>query len=157
MTSEFDANRAQNLPEIEKQMAVKCVEHAQTYWNLLEKLDARSLRLTKLDDDIYAHMLEAFPELAEGAAGDAAVGKIDEEEMKSESGKTRWREFIARYEGKGEQRSARAVVKWWQGGAWRGVQMRCMRLLGAVAAEVAGCAGDHRRDEICGEANRVGL
>ncbi|PWN95093.1 DUF757-domain-containing protein [Tilletiopsis washingtonensis] len=100
MTSEFDANRAQNLPEIEKQMAVKCVEHAQTYWNLLEKLDARSLRLTKLDDDIYAHMLDAFPELAEGAAGDAAVGKIDEEEMKSESGKTRWREFIARYEGK---------------------------------------------------------
>jgi hypothetical protein len=107
MTSEFDANRAQNLPEIEKQMAVKCVEHAQTYWNLLEKLDARSLRLTKLDDDIYAHMLDAFPELAEGAAGDAAVGKIDEEEMKSESGKTRWREFIARYEGKGEQRSER--------------------------------------------------
>lgn len=43
----FDANRAQNLPEIEKQMAVKCVEHAQTYWNLLEKIKPSMLKLTK--------------------------------------------------------------------------------------------------------------
>ena len=43
----FDPNRAQNLPEIEKQMAVKCVEHAQTYWNLLEKIQPSVLRLTK--------------------------------------------------------------------------------------------------------------
>lgn len=46
-TGTFDANKAQNLPEIEKQMAVRCVEHAQTYWNLLEKIKPSSLRLTK--------------------------------------------------------------------------------------------------------------
>lgn len=46
-TGTFDANKAQNLPEIEKQMAVRCVEHAQTYWNLLEKIKPSTLRLTK--------------------------------------------------------------------------------------------------------------
>lgn len=46
-TGNFDANKAQNLPEIEKQMAVRCVEHAQTYWNLLEKIKPSTLRLTK--------------------------------------------------------------------------------------------------------------
>ena len=43
----FDPNQAQNLPEIEKQIAVRCVEHAQTYWNLLEKVRGSALRLTK--------------------------------------------------------------------------------------------------------------
>ena len=42
-----DPNQAQNLPEIEKQIAVSCVEHAQTYWNLLEKVRGSKLRLTK--------------------------------------------------------------------------------------------------------------
>lgn len=100
MSAGFDPNRAQNLPEIEKQMAVKCVEHAQTYWNLLEKLDASALRLTKLDDEIMAHVAETFPELA---APDAeGVAKIDEEQMKSEEGKKKWRDFIEKYQGKGE-------------------------------------------------------
>lgn len=43
----FDPNQAENLPEIEKQIAVRCVEHAQTYWNLLEKVKGSALRLTK--------------------------------------------------------------------------------------------------------------
>lgn len=43
----FDPNQAENLPEIEKQIAVRCVEHAQTYWNLLEKIKGSKLRLTK--------------------------------------------------------------------------------------------------------------
>lgn len=45
--STFDPNQAQNLPEIEKQIAVRCVEHAQTYWSLLEKVRGSALRLTK--------------------------------------------------------------------------------------------------------------
>ncbi|CEH18574.1 duf757-domain-containing protein [Ceraceosorus bombacis] len=97
-TQNFDPNRAQNLPEIEKQMAVKCVEHAQIYWNLLEKMEPKSLRLTKLDDEIYAHLEEAFPDLKEGGSG--SVAKLDEELMKSPSGKERWREFINKYENK---------------------------------------------------------
>ena len=45
--STFDPNQAQNLPEIEKQIAVRCVEHAQTYWSLLQKVRGSALRLTK--------------------------------------------------------------------------------------------------------------
>lgn len=100
MSAGFDPNRAQNLPEIEKQMAVKCVEHAQTYWNLLEKLEPSSLRLTKLDDEIMAHVAEEFPEIAESEWD----GKLSEEEMKSEEGKKKWRDFIEKYQGKGEYR-----------------------------------------------------
>lgn len=47
MAQKFDANTAGNLPEIEKQIAVRCVEHAQTFWNLLEKVKPSRLRLTK--------------------------------------------------------------------------------------------------------------
>ncbi len=58
----FDANKAENLPEIEKQMAVKCVEHAQTYWNLLEKIQPSSLRLTKwVPADVPADSRRARP------------------------------------------------------------------------------------------------
>ncbi|KDN48480.1 DUF757-domain-containing protein [Tilletiaria anomala UBC 951] len=95
----FDANQAQNLPEIEKQMAVKCVEHAQTYWNLLEKIKPSTLKLTKLDDEIYTDFTQSFPEYSEESRP-KSVQKIDEDEMKSAKGKERWRKFSERYEGK---------------------------------------------------------
>lgn len=98
-TGTFDPNQAQNLPEIEKQMAVKCVEHAQATWNLYEKVKPSTLRLSKLDDDIYKDFQETFPELAED---EKSIEKIDEERMKSKEGKERWRNFLNRYEGKSE-------------------------------------------------------
>lgn len=98
-TGTFDANKAQNLPEIEKQMAVRCVEHAQTYWNLLEKIKPSTLRLTKIDDEMYEDFQASFPEFAE--SGDPkSVLKIDEEAMKSPAGKEKWRLFINKYENK---------------------------------------------------------
>ncbi|KAJ2967384.1 hypothetical protein NUW54_g13519 [Trametes sanguinea] len=114
--------------------AVKAVEHAQTYWNLLEKVNPRDLRLTKyvhphsprrdlspspqthahllfclfppvpripsyrIDDEIYEHAMKEFPELAENDY--EKLLKIDEDWMKSESGKKRWRDFIQQYEKK---------------------------------------------------------
>ncbi|SOV06134.1 related to DUF757 domain protein [Ustilago sp. UG-2017a] len=98
-TGTFDANKTQNLPEIEKQMAVRCVEHAQTYWNLLEKIKPSTLRLTKLDDEMYEDFQATFPEFAE-SAGPKSVAKIDEEAMKSPEGKEKWRLFINKYENK---------------------------------------------------------
>ncbi|KAE8215626.1 hypothetical protein CF319_g990 [Tilletia indica] len=95
----FDPNTAGNLPEIEKQMAVKCVEHAQVYWNLLEKVKPSALKLTKLDDEIYADFEATFPEYSEAENKDA-VRKIDEEAMKSPQGKERWRNFMMKYDGK---------------------------------------------------------
>ncbi|KAF9045289.1 polysaccharide biosynthesis-domain-containing protein [Panaeolus papilionaceus] len=98
MAGKFDPNNAQNLLEIEKQFAVKAVEHAQTYWNLLEKVEPKDLKLTKYDDEIFDHLMETFPELNE--APYEKVTKIDEEWMKSADGKKRWREFIESYKEK---------------------------------------------------------
>jgi len=97
-TNKFDPNNAQNLVEIEKQFAVKAVEHAQTYWNLLEKVPPRELKLTKLDDEIFEHTIKEFPELnVEPYEG---FTKLDEEWMKSKDCKERWRLFIQSYENK---------------------------------------------------------
>jgi hypothetical protein len=65
----------------------------QTYWSILEKVRGSTLRLTKLDDDIYAHLQEAFPEFDPAET-------IDEEAMKSKAGKERWRKFMMEYEKK---------------------------------------------------------
>ncbi|KAH8112311.1 DUF757-domain-containing protein [Phellopilus nigrolimitatus] len=98
MTTQFDPNTAQNAVEIEKQFAVKAVEHAQVYWNLLEKVKPTELRLTKIDDEIFEDLSAKFPELVEPPY-DGLI-KLDEEVMKSSEGKKRWREFIEAYKDK---------------------------------------------------------
>jgi len=94
----FDPNTAQNAVEIEKQFAVKAVEHAQVYWNLLEKVQPKELRLTKYDDDIFKDFSEKFPELVTPPY-DGLI-KLNEDMMKSADGKKRWREFIEMYKDK---------------------------------------------------------
>jgi Polysaccharide biosynthesis len=64
-----------------------------TYWAILEKVRGSSLRLTKMDDDIYEHLKKDFPEFDPAAT-------INEDEMKSKSGKERWRKFMMAYEKK---------------------------------------------------------
>jgi len=98
MSTKFDPNTAQNAVEFEKQFAVRTVEQAQTYWNLLEKVPPRTLKLTRYDDDIFEHALAVFPELAEEEY--IKLTKIDEDWMKSEDGKRRWREFSESYKDK---------------------------------------------------------
>jgi len=93
--SDFDPNKAENLEDIEKQFAVVAVEYAETYWTLLEKIGGRNLRLTPIDDEIYADLLETFPEFQQGVE----AGKcIDENVMKSKLGKDKWNKFASRYE-----------------------------------------------------------
>lgn len=46
-----------------------------------------------MDDDIYAHLKAEFPEFDPAAT-------INEEEMKSKSGKERWRKFMMAYDKK---------------------------------------------------------
>ncbi|KHN95447.1 uncharacterized protein MAM_06724 [Metarhizium album ARSEF 1941] len=89
----FDAQDAQNMEDMEKQFAVKVVQHMQTYWSILEKVKGSTLRLTKIDDEIYDHLKEAFPEFDPAAT-------VDEDEMKSKDGKERWRNFMMAYEKK---------------------------------------------------------
>lgn len=78
---------------MEKQFAVKAVQHLQTYWAILERVRGSSLRLTKMDDDIYEHLKTDFPEFDPAAV-------INEDEMKSKAGKERWRKFLMAYEKK---------------------------------------------------------
>lgn len=79
--------------QMEKQFAVKVVQHMETYWSILEKMPGSALRLTKLDNEILEHLAQAFPEF------DPAQ-PIDEDAMKSKDGKARWRAFMMAYEKK---------------------------------------------------------
>lgn len=78
---------------MEKQFAVKAVQHLETYWAILKRVRGSALRLTKLDDDIYEHLKTDFPEFDPAAV-------IDEDAMKSKAGKERWRKFLMAYEKK---------------------------------------------------------
>ncbi|KAJ3957562.1 hypothetical protein N0V92_005882 [Colletotrichum tropicale] len=94
----FNAEEADNLEDIEKQFAKQAnsllsavVQHMETYWKILEKVKGSSLRLTKIDDEIYEHLQTDFPEFDPAAT-------INEDEMKSKNGKERWRKFMMAYE-----------------------------------------------------------
>ncbi|KAK2596829.1 hypothetical protein N8I77_012721 [Diaporthe amygdali] len=115
----FDASDADNLEDIEKQFAVKgtknfcqtlasshnfsarqnltcfstAVQHLETYWAILEKVKGSTLRLTKIDDEIYEHLCKDFPEFDPAET-------IDESKLKSPTGKKRWRDFMMAYEKK---------------------------------------------------------
>ncbi|KAJ9300734.1 hypothetical protein DTO271G3_1898 [Paecilomyces variotii] len=89
----FDPEKAENLDDIEKQFAVKAVEHLMTYWSILEKMRGSQLRLTKMDDEIYEHLKKEFPDFDPAAT-------INEDDMKSKEGKEKWRNFMNQYEKK---------------------------------------------------------
>jgi len=87
----FDAENAPNNEDIEKQFSVKAVQHLETYWAILEKVPGSKLRLTKIDDEILEHLHKDFPDFDPAAT-------IDEDELKSKTGKERWRKFMMAYE-----------------------------------------------------------
>jgi len=62
-----------------------------TYWAILEKVPGSKLRLTKMDDEIYAHFKEEFPDFDPAAT-------LVEDEMKSKAGKEKWRNWMMQYE-----------------------------------------------------------
>nr|XP_036581581.1 polysaccharide biosynthesis domain-containing protein [Colletotrichum truncatum]KAF6789932.1 polysaccharide biosynthesis domain-containing protein [Colletotrichum truncatum] len=81
----------------------------ETYWKILEKVKGSTLRLTKIDDEIYEHFQKEFPEFDPAAT-------INEDEMKSKDGKDRWRKFMMAYEKKVDDYNfgtmVRANPKW---------------------------------------------
>jgi hypothetical protein len=76
---------------MEKQFAVKVVQHMDVYRSILSKVKGSEIRLTKMDDEIYEHLKKDFPEF------DPAQ-PVDEDAMKSPGGKKRWRDFMMKYE-----------------------------------------------------------
>ncbi|EJU01492.1 DUF757-domain-containing protein [Dacryopinax primogenitus] len=97
MAQPFDPETAENLIEIDKQFAVRTVEHAQTHWNLITRIPPRKLKLTPIDDEIYEDFKKGFPELADFPD---KLSKLDDEDLKSPEAKKRWREWMAKYEKK---------------------------------------------------------
>jgi hypothetical protein len=47
MTMPFDPETAENNPDIEKQWAVKALDHAEVYMRLLQSMDSTHLKLTR--------------------------------------------------------------------------------------------------------------
>lgn len=80
------------------------VHHLETYWAILEKVKASTLRLTKIDDEIYEHLCKDFPEF------DPAE-PINEDKMKSAEGKKRWRDFMMVYEKKVDDYSFGTILR----------------------------------------------
>lgn len=108
------ANEFDNDTLVEELWAAKAFEHAQVYFNvsdmphndysrqlshipmpfdpfsqLLCSVDPRGLRLTPHDDEIYAAFRQEFPALN--------VDRLNEDELKTEEAKTRWRSFIEKF------------------------------------------------------------
>ncbi|WWC59561.1 uncharacterized protein I303_102117 [Kwoniella dejecticola CBS 10117] len=91
---DFDAETAGNNPEIEMQFAVKTVEHLEAYEKLICGIPPSKIKFTPIDEELYTNMLDIFPELK----FEDNLRELDEDAMKSPSGKERWRKFIMPYE-----------------------------------------------------------
>ena len=96
LTQMVDPENVPNYEDMEKQFAVKAVQHMTVYWSILERLPGSKLRLSRLDDQILEHFKREFPDF------DPAQ-ELDEDTMKSKEGKEKWRKFSMAYE-KGDDR-----------------------------------------------------
>ncbi|OQE22257.1 hypothetical protein PENSTE_c010G01355 [Penicillium steckii] len=104
MSKTFDAENAENFEDMEKQFAVKAVEHLMTYWAILEKVKGSQLRLTKMDDEIYESFMKEFPEFDPAAT-------INEDDMKSKAGKEKWRNWVNQFEKKIEDFNFGTIIR----------------------------------------------
>ncbi|KAI8088963.1 putative polysaccharide biosynthesis protein [Halteromyces radiatus] len=66
------------------------MHHAETYFNLISRMDGSKLRLTSIDDEIYQDFEESFPEID--------VLHLNENLFKSPEAKEKWRLWINKYE-----------------------------------------------------------
>ncbi|CAF0706639.1 unnamed protein product [Brachionus calyciflorus] len=89
-----DAQNYVNDPQIELQWAMKAFQHAEIHYNLLCAIDSKMLKLTKIDETIYAEFRQHFNELP--------VDKIDVDHLKSAESKEKWRPFCESYKEKVE-------------------------------------------------------
>lgn len=80
------------------------VEHLMTYWAILEKVKGSSLRLTKMDDEIYESFKADFPDFDPAAT-------VNEDEMKSKAGKEKWRNWINKFEKKIEDFNFGTIIR----------------------------------------------
>ncbi|XP_053856683.1 protein PBDC1 [Vidua macroura] len=80
-----------NDPRVELAWAQRALQHARVYFNLISSVDPKFLRLTPLDERIYAEFRGTFRELR--------LERLDPEELKSEAAKEKWRPFCLSFKG----------------------------------------------------------
>ncbi|KYO34159.1 protein PBDC1 isoform X2 [Alligator mississippiensis] len=80
-----------NDPGVEMMWAMKAAQHAEVYFNLISSVDPTFLKLTKVDEEIYAAFRERF--------GRLRIDVLEPEELKSEPAKEKWRPFCMQFEG----------------------------------------------------------
>ncbi|XP_003383281.1 PREDICTED: protein PBDC1-like [Amphimedon queenslandica] len=85
-----NAENYTNNPMIEQLWAIKAIKYAETHMRLLKAADAKSLSLTKYDDEMYQKLQEDF--------SDIDVKCLDPDSIKSAEAKERWRPFCNSYE-----------------------------------------------------------
>ena len=81
-----------NDGRVEELWAMKAMEHAEVYFNLLCSVEPTRLKLTgnrELDEEIYQDFKKSFPDLN--------VAKFSEEDLKNDAAKAAWRKFSERY------------------------------------------------------------
>lgn len=69
--------------------AQRAYEQAEAYLELLKSTNPETIQFTACDDKIYETFRKDFP--------DFNVGIVDEEEMKGNEGKVKWREFCEKF------------------------------------------------------------
>ncbi|KAL0241376.1 hypothetical protein GEMRC1_006611 [Eukaryota sp. GEM-RC1] len=80
-----------NDASVEEAWVEQAVKHAQTFSRLLRCFpDKNKLKLTRIDDEIYASFRQQFPTLN--------VAVITDEVLKNEKAKPVWREWMMQYE-----------------------------------------------------------
>lgn len=80
-----------NKSDVELHWAMKAMDHATVHYNLISSVDASRLKLTQIDDIIYASFRKEFPDLD--------VRNIKEDDLKSPEAKQRWRDFCESFKG----------------------------------------------------------
>ncbi|XP_037296329.1 protein PBDC1 [Manduca sexta] len=78
-----------NDETLEHLWAAKAMEHSDIYFNMLCSVDTRLLQLTPHDDLIYTHFRQDFP--------DMDVAFINENEIKNNMNKAKWRVFCEKF------------------------------------------------------------
>lgn len=99
MSSRINADSIINIPEIEKQWAVRAFDHAEVYLKLLKEVVPSSLRLTKyfafflcrIDSELYIDFRKHFPDMEIKCM---TLDSINGSELTKE----KWRNFIIQYE-----------------------------------------------------------
>ncbi|XP_069677851.1 protein PBDC1 [Periplaneta americana] len=104
------ADEFDNDPSVEAMWAMKAMEHAEVYFNILCSVDPKFLKLTPHDDNIYKTFREEFPDLK--------VDKLDEDQLKSPEAKQKWRPFCEKFKGVVEDYSFGTLLRLDHGGEY---------------------------------------